>query len=459
MIPPPKPWEVGSTASNGKCPVVNENNTASSSVGTSSNVPIMPARPTASQAALLNQTGIMQSTAPSYGNGYSQYNRYGANGYGGSYGANGYGGSYGASGYGNTYGASGYGNTYGGGYGSTYGGYGSSYGTGYSPYNRYGTTMGGYNRFGGMGNQMNGPMMGPNGLPIPEGELPLTARLEQSTQATFQMLDQIVQAFGGFSQMLESTFFATHSSFMAMAGVAEQFGMFRTYLGQALSVFSLMEFIRNGLNWIRGVSTDRGIQGSVDVTRQADTLTVDGFSAFEKEQNQLQKSGPSKRPLWVFLAVVIGLPWLMSKLISQLRQRKLEQQEAAIRAAALNGESLVDPNRIIAKNGASTSVQLHPSQIRNLEFCRATYAFAGDAPGDLSLQPGDIVAVLARSDPVTGEATAWWRGRTQAGAVGIFPGSYVEILPRKDSHANTDTVQSNPSAPFSTEFSTTLPQV
>ncbi|EGF76285.1 hypothetical protein BATDEDRAFT_14942 [Batrachochytrium dendrobatidis JAM81] len=354
--------------------------------------------------------------APSYGNGYSQYNRYGANGYGGSYGANGYGGSYGASGYGNTYGASGYGNTYGGGYGSTYGGYGSSYGTGYSPYNRYGTTMGGYNRFGGMGNQMNGPMMGPNGLPIPEGELPLTARLEQSTQATFQMLDQIVQAFGGFSQMLESTFFATHSSFMAMAGVAEQFGMFRTYLGQALSVFSLMEFIRNGLNWIRGVSTDRGIQGS--------------------EQNQLQKSGPSKRPLWVFLAVVIGLPWLMSKLISQLH-----------------------PNRIIAKNGASTSVQLHPSQIRNLEFCRATYAFAGDAPGDLSLQPGDIVAVLARSDPVTGEATAWWRGRTQAGAVGIFPGSYVEILPRKDSHANTDTVQSNPSAPFSTEFSTTLPQV
>lgn len=32
--------------------------------------------------------------------------------------------------------------------------------------------------------------------------------------------------------MLESTFMATHSSFFAMIGVAEQFGALRNYLGQ-----------------------------------------------------------------------------------------------------------------------------------------------------------------------------------------------------------------------------------
>jgi peroxin-13 len=41
----------------------------------------------------------------------------------------------------------------------------------------------------------------------------LTQRFSMSTQATFQMLEGIVAAFGGFAQMLESTYMATHSSF------------------------------------------------------------------------------------------------------------------------------------------------------------------------------------------------------------------------------------------------------
>ena len=41
----------------------------------------------------------------------------------------------------------------------------------------------------------------------------LTHRFNNSTAATFQMLEGIVTAFGGFAQMLESTYMATHSSF------------------------------------------------------------------------------------------------------------------------------------------------------------------------------------------------------------------------------------------------------
>lgn len=41
----------------------------------------------------------------------------------------------------------------------------------------------------------------------------LTSSFNQSTATTFQMLESIVGAFGGFAQMLESTYMATHSSF------------------------------------------------------------------------------------------------------------------------------------------------------------------------------------------------------------------------------------------------------
>jgi hypothetical protein len=53
---------------------------------------------------------------------------------------------------------------------------------------------------------MGGPMGGPNGQS-------LTQTFSQSTQTTFQLIESIVGAFGGFAQMLESTYMATHSSF------------------------------------------------------------------------------------------------------------------------------------------------------------------------------------------------------------------------------------------------------
>src|SRR5690606_932888 len=106
------------------------------------------------------------------------------------------------------------GGAYGGGYG---GGYGSAYSSPYSsPYSRFGGgmygggMMGGY---GGYGGGMYGGMMG--GMPGMMGGNPndpnsLTNRFSNSTAATFQMLEGIVTAFGGFAQMLESTYMATH---------------------------------------------------------------------------------------------------------------------------------------------------------------------------------------------------------------------------------------------------------
>jgi peroxin-13 len=74
--------------------------------------------------------------------------------------------------------------------------------------------MGGYG-MGGMGGYGMGGMGG-MGMD-PNDPQSLTHSFSQSTQATFQIIESIVGAFGGFAQMLESTYMATHSSFFGMS--------------------------------------------------------------------------------------------------------------------------------------------------------------------------------------------------------------------------------------------------
>lgn len=105
-----------------------------------------------------------------------------------------------------------------------YGGIGG-YNSYTSPYSRYGTMgnsmyggLGGaygsmYGGIGGMGG-MYGGIGGPGRMGMdPNDPNSLTNSFSQSTQATFQIIESLVGAFGGFAQMLESTYMATHSSF------------------------------------------------------------------------------------------------------------------------------------------------------------------------------------------------------------------------------------------------------
>jgi peroxin-13 len=101
-----------------------------------------------------------------------------------------------------------------------YGGYGSAYSSPYSRMGGYGSMYGGMGGMGGYGSMggMYGGMGGMYGMNGGMGEDPnsLTNSFSQSTQATFQIIESIVGAFGGFAQMLESTYMATHSSFFGM---------------------------------------------------------------------------------------------------------------------------------------------------------------------------------------------------------------------------------------------------
>lgn len=269
-----------------------------------------------------------------------------------------------------------------GGYGS-YGSYGGGYG-GYGGMNRYGG--GGFGRMGGPG--------GPD-------EMGLTQRMEMGTRSTFEVIENIVGSFGGFAQMLDSTFMATHSSFMAMVGVAEQLGFLKNYLGQVFSILAIYRLFQK----VVGKVTGRLPPG------KPMEMNVMEFQNFE------QKTAPgpkmSRKPLIIFILMVVGLPYMMHKLIQLISSsQKLQQQQMA-----LNGGPA-------AANGAAAAA-IDPSK---LEFARAVYDFAAESQQELTMKKGDIVAIISKTDPTTNAVSQWWRGRLRDGTMGMFPANYVEII-------------------------------
>ncbi|KAG0254741.1 Peroxisomal membrane protein PAS20 [Actinomortierella ambigua] len=406
MASPPKPWEraagvsAASTTSAplpaASAPIVSP--AAATSLADTSSPPALPARnanmmgtTTTSSAYRPGMSG-MSGYGTSYGSGMNSYSS-GYSGYGGT-------GGYGSS-YSSPYNRMGYGSSYGGynSYSSPYsrmGMYGSSYGSSYG-----GGYGGGYGGYG-----MNRMGMGMNGMnPMNPEELSLMQRMEQGSAPTFQLIESVVGAFGGFAQMLESTFMATHSSFMAMVGVAEQFGHLRSYLGQILSVFALLRWAKSLLYRLIGKK----------MPVNAQELTPGNFQEFQARPRL------SKRPIVLFLLAVIGLPYLMGRLIRALsRQPEIQQQQQE------------QQQQQIAAGGQVVAAPVNP---QNLDFARALYDFQASGPQELSFRRGDIIAILSRHDPL-GQESQWWRGRLRSGEMGLFPSNYVEIINKGNNNNN-----------------------
>ncbi|KAL8714793.1 MAG: hypothetical protein Q9220_001306 [cf. Caloplaca sp. 1 TL-2023] len=379
-VSPPKPWERGgtsggslnSTTSTLSNPQATTSPTAAASTSTSQ-APALPAKPSSLDS-------IVSRTA-------SNYSPYGANRMGTS--------PYGVGGYGS------YSSPY-----SRYGGMNSMYGGG------YGTGMGGmYGGMGGMGGMYNG--MGQPGMMgmDPNDPNSLTNSFNQNTQATFQMIESIVGAFGGFAQMLESTYMATHSSFFAMISVAEQFSNLRTTLGSILGIFTLLRWTRTLFAKITGRPPPA----------DATALTPSAFASFQGLTSSSSSSShsnpnapptPSKKPFLVFLLAVFGLPYLMSKLIRSLASQQQSQQQSQLQ-----------------------NQQQQPIDPSSLLFCRVLYDYTPPNPSsaegvDLPVKKGDLVAVLSKSDPTTGQVSEWWKCRTRDGRVGYLPGVWLEGIVR-----------------------------
>ena len=279
--------------------------------------------------------------------------------------------------------------------GSMYGGggmYGSSYG------------MGGMYGGGGMYGQPP-DMYGPNGQ-----DQSLTQAYTQSTQAPFQRIQSLVGAFGGFAQMLESTFMATHSSFFAMVSVAEQFGNLKQTLGSVLGIFTIMRWMRTAAAKLTGRPPPASSK----------ELTPANFAAFSGATSPDAPARPSRKPFIFFIVAVFGLPYLMTKLIRSLAASQEAEQQRQLANSPYSQEGAQQP--------------LDPSK---LDFCRVVYDYTpAMQPGqqlqegiDLEVKKGDLVAVLSKVDPM-GQPSDWWRCRARDGRMGYLPSPYLETIKR-----------------------------
>lgn len=281
-----------------------------------------------------------------------------------------------------------------------YGGYGSSmYGGGYggAGYGGFGGSMygGGYGGMQGMQGDPNDPNS-------------LTNRFGASTQATFQMIEGMVGAFGGLAQMMESMHMTTISSFFAMISVAEQFGNLREMLGSLLGINSMMRFVRTVIAKITGRPPPA----------DATALTPAAFALFEGRSAPGSGSGPdgspkpSRKPILFFILAAFGIPYLLQK---------------AIKSMAVNDEAE-------QRRRMELQAQQAAGGVPQLDFCRLLYDFipptqpggVDHVPGvDLAVKKGDFVAVISRTDPI-GNPSEWWKCRTKDARVGYLPANYLE---------------------------------
>lgn len=379
-LPRRKPWESGTTGESAGSVLDNIANVSSGQSSVSSGQGLAtddgagvakPERP----APLTSDLSSMSNTSP-YGAGTGNY---GTN-YG-SYGSR-FGGGYGSSMYGsNMYGSSMYGNGLGG------------YGSGMYGMGGYGSGMYG---MGGYGSGMYGQpgMMGGGGI-------------AEGTQATFQLIESIIGAVGGFAQMLEATYMATHSSFFTMVSLAEQFGNLKNALGSLLGIYALINFAKKFFYKVTGKTYNHGIN-------------LKEFNKFESRQKRLEdnlkKSANggkriSLKPLLLFLAASIGFPYLLSKAIQKLNQ---QQQRRLGQLPGQQPGGVLDP--------------VNPS---SLQFARALYDFNSENPNiEIDLKQGDLVAILSKLDPM-GNESKWWKVRSRSGKVGYVPSTYLTVIERK----------------------------
>ena len=205
-----------------------------------------------------------------------------------------------------------------------------------------------------------------------------------------------------------------------MISVAEQFSNLRDTLGSVLGIFAI-------LRWVRTlVAKITGRPPPADAT----SLTPSAFARFTGQPAILPDGTPlpprpSKKPFLVFILAAFGLPYLMGKLIRALAK---SQEEAAARQQGL----------LLGPDGTPLPPDQQPQQIdpSQLTFCRVLYPYppenSGQTPAtglDLEVKKGDLVAVLAKTDP-EGNPSEWWRCRARDGRIGYLPSPYLEVIQR-----------------------------
>ena len=190
---------------------------------------------------------------------------------------------------------------------SSYSPYGSSMfsGGGYSPYSYGAGGLGGY----GMGGYGRFPAAAEDVAPSR-----FVQQAEESSRGAFQSIESIVQAFSSVSMMLDATFSAVYNSFRAVLDVANHLTRLRAHFTRVLSAFALVRTLRylyRRLQRMMGLRADG----------EAEDLWADSAGDALARGTGLEDpkaAGVKSWPIFLFLAVVLGGPYLIWKLLSSV---------------------------------------------------------------------------------------------------------------------------------------------
>ena len=227
---------------------------------------------------------------------------------------------------------------------------------------------------------------------------------------------------------------------VAMVSVAEQFANLRTTLGSILGIFTLLRWFRTLLAKVTGRPPPA----------DATALTPSAFASFQglspSPPTTLPNGQPvpSKKPFLIFLAAVVGLPYLMTKVVRGLVAQSQQQQQGQ------EGQIVLGPDgQPLPDQYQQRQLPMDPSK---LEFCKVLYDYPPpnqppmQGGADLCVKANDLVAVLSKNDPA-GNASEWWQCRTRDHQVGYLPGVYLKPFVKKpveqiEGHSRVNTLSS-----------------
>ena len=255
---------------------------------------------------------------------------------------------------------------------------------GYQPYS------GGYSQYGGYGSTSYGST-GYGGQQPPPA---FVRQAEERSRTAFQSVESVVGAVASVSMMLESTYFAVHSCFRALLGVAHHFDTLRNHVTSVLTSIALLRKLRLFLLWLLAKLRLRRASAAGET-----------WEELVSAQTQQQAQGQGSAVLWpvlTFFSVVFGVPWLLWKLMSHMAQSDdLPEQQ---RAWQQQGE------------GQLTA--------------RALYSYRGAGGDELSFSAGDELTVAPQQ--LQPQLPGWILAGMNRQS-GLVPANYVEILPGRAS--------------------------
>lgn len=292
---------------------------------------------------------------------------------------------------------------------SSYSPYGSSIYGNHSPYSYggYGHGLGGYNR-----------------LPPAEDVAPsrFVQQAEESSRGAFQSIESIVQAFTSVSMMLDATFSAVYNSFRAVLDVANHLTRLRVHFTRVFSAFALFRTLRYLYRRIQRLLGLRHDAEAEDLwSESAGDAMATGLSrglgpGFEDPRPGSVKSWP----IFLFLAVVLGGPYLIWKLLSS-----------------------AEVPEDIASNWASGE--------DDHVVARAEYDFTAASEEELSMQAGAMLNLAPKE--YQPRVRGWLLASVDGQTTGLVPGNYVKVLGKRRGrkHAELERLaqaqQANPQGP------------